>query len=183
MAIYMESYVSDFLKFSNCIISPILIGEYGFMKYFQDQTIEPFTLFIEERHWLEIIHPGPAKDTEQHEKEERSGQFISCPEPINEQISPGIGQPASVIHPPIHSESIKQWVRNNEEDKVISYHLSSPDCKFCDPLGSYTELCFQKALGLIELFILSSFWGMRSIPIHVLILLSYSPIYFEDQLQ
>jgi hypothetical protein len=34
IAIYMESYVSYFLKISNCIISPILMGEYGFMKEF-----------------------------------------------------------------------------------------------------------------------------------------------------
>jgi hypothetical protein len=34
IAIYMESYVSDFLKISNCIISPILTGKYGFMKDF-----------------------------------------------------------------------------------------------------------------------------------------------------
>ena len=34
IAIYMESYVSDFLKISNCIISPILMGEYGFLKDF-----------------------------------------------------------------------------------------------------------------------------------------------------
>jgi hypothetical protein len=34
IAIYMESYVSDFLKFSNSIISLILMGEYGFMKEF-----------------------------------------------------------------------------------------------------------------------------------------------------
>jgi hypothetical protein len=34
IAIYMESYVSDFLKISNCIISPILMGEYGFLKEF-----------------------------------------------------------------------------------------------------------------------------------------------------
>jgi hypothetical protein len=52
VAIYMESYVSNFLKFSNGIISPILIGEYGFMKYFQDQTIDPFPLFIKENHWV-----------------------------------------------------------------------------------------------------------------------------------
>jgi hypothetical protein len=52
VAIYMESYVSDVLKFSNGIISPILTGEYGFMKDFQDQTIDPFPLFIKEKHWV-----------------------------------------------------------------------------------------------------------------------------------
>jgi hypothetical protein len=145
------------------------------MKYFQDHTIEPFPLFIEERHWVEINHPGPAEDTEQHEKEELNVWFISCPEPVNEQISPGIGRPASVLHPPVHSESIKQRVRNNEEQEVISYQLSSPDCKFCDPVGSYMELCFQKTLETAELFIFSSFGGMGNIPSHVLILLSYLP--------
>jgi hypothetical protein len=103
----MESYVSYFLKFSNGIISSILTSEYGFMKYFQDQTIDPFPLFIKEKHWVEISHPGPAEDTEQHVKEELSGQFFSCPEPVNEQISPSISQPASVLHPHVHSEKIK----------------------------------------------------------------------------
>jgi hypothetical protein len=32
ITIYMETYVSDFLKISNCIISLILMGEYGFLK-------------------------------------------------------------------------------------------------------------------------------------------------------
>jgi hypothetical protein len=114
------------------------------MKDFQDHTIEPFPLFIKERHWVEINHPGPAKYTEQHEKEDLNVQFISCPEPVNEKISPGIDHPASILHPPIHSESIKQRVRNNEEQELIYYHLSSRHCKFCDPMGSYMELCFQK---------------------------------------
>jgi hypothetical protein len=33
-AALLESYVSDFMKISNCIISPILMGEYGFLKEF-----------------------------------------------------------------------------------------------------------------------------------------------------
>ena len=33
-AALLESYVSNFLKNSNCIISLILIGEYGFLKEF-----------------------------------------------------------------------------------------------------------------------------------------------------
>jgi hypothetical protein len=64
VTIYMESHVSYFLKFSNGIISSILTGEYGFMKDFQDQTIETFPLFIKEKNWVEINHPGPTKDTE-----------------------------------------------------------------------------------------------------------------------
>jgi hypothetical protein len=34
VAAYMESYVSGFLKILDCIISPIFMGEYGFMKEF-----------------------------------------------------------------------------------------------------------------------------------------------------
>ena len=94
------------------------------MKDFQDHTIKPFPLSIEERHWVEINHPGPAKDTEHHEKEELNVQFISCPELANEKMSPGIGRPASILHPHVHSKSIKQWVSNNEEQEVISYQLS-----------------------------------------------------------
>jgi hypothetical protein len=60
------------------------------IKDFQYHTIETFPLLIEERHWVKIIHPGPGEDTEQYEKEELNVQFISCPEPVNEKISPGI---------------------------------------------------------------------------------------------
>jgi hypothetical protein len=59
------------------------------MKDFQDQTIDPFSLFIKEKHWVEINHPGPTKDIEKHLNEELSGKFISCPGPVNEKISLG----------------------------------------------------------------------------------------------
>jgi hypothetical protein len=73
VAIYMESYISDFLKFSNCITSPILTGKYGVMKDFQDHTIEPFPLLIKEKHWVEISYPRLTEKTEHHVKEELSG--------------------------------------------------------------------------------------------------------------
>jgi hypothetical protein len=41
------------------------------------------------------------------EMEELKVQIISCPEPVNEQISPGINCPASVLYPPVHSENIE----------------------------------------------------------------------------
>jgi hypothetical protein len=149
VAIYMESYISDFLKFSNCITSPILTGEYGVMKDFQDHTIEPFPLLIKEKHWVEINYPRLAENTKQHVKEELSGQFISYPEPVIEQVSPGINQPASVLHPPVHSENITRRVSRNKGQELISYQLSSPDYKFCDPVGLYMELCvFQKHWSL-----------------------------------
>ena len=80
----MESYISYFLKFSNFITSPILTGEYGVMKDFQDHTIEPFPLLIKEKHRVGINYPRLAENTEQHVKEELSGHFISCPEPVIE---------------------------------------------------------------------------------------------------
>jgi hypothetical protein len=46
-------------------------------------------------------------ESHEGEKEELNGQFISYSEPVNKQVSPGISQPASVLHPPIHSENIK----------------------------------------------------------------------------
>jgi len=73
MAIYMERYISNFLKFSNCITSPILTGEYGVMNDFQDHTIQPFPLLIKEKHWVEINYPRLAENIEQHVKEELSG--------------------------------------------------------------------------------------------------------------
>jgi len=48
----MESYVSDFKKF-------------------QDLAIDTFPLFIEEKHCVEINHPGPEEDIQEHDKEER----------------------------------------------------------------------------------------------------------------
>ena len=102
----MESYISYFLKFSNCITSLILIGEYGVMKDFQDHTIEPFPLLIKEKHWVEIIYPRLAENTEKHVKEELSGQFISYPRPVIEKVSPSISHLASVLHPPVHSKNI-----------------------------------------------------------------------------
>jgi hypothetical protein len=88
------------------------------MKDFQDHTIEPFPLYIKEEHCVEINHLGPTKDTEQHDREKEPSmdiheetscsqladvigadkgemeelkvQFISCLEPVNEQVSPGI---------------------------------------------------------------------------------------------
>jgi hypothetical protein len=75
---------------------------------------------------VEISHPGHAEYQEQsfpmglvyddydsdpwesHEKEEGdpNGKFISCPEPVSEKPSPGISQPASVIHSPMLARDI-----------------------------------------------------------------------------
>jgi hypothetical protein len=109
------------------------------------------------------------------EMEELKVQFISCLEPANEKVSPGINRPSSVLYPPVHSENIDQHVSNHEEQEVISYQSSFPDYKFCDPVRLYMELCFPKALEPASLFILSSLRGMVGVPNHVLVLLSYLP--------
>jgi hypothetical protein len=50
------------------------------MKDFQDHTIEPFPLFNKEKHWVEINHPGPIEDIEQHVREKNP--FIDIHEDI-----------------------------------------------------------------------------------------------------
>jgi hypothetical protein len=55
------------------------------------------------------------------EMDELNVHFISCLEPVNEKISPGIIQPTSVLYPPVHSEDIKRRVSNIEVQEVFSY--------------------------------------------------------------
>jgi hypothetical protein len=87
-------------------------------------------------------------ESHEGEMEELNVQFISYLEPVNESISPGVSQPASFLHPPIHSENIKRRVRNNEGHEVISYQLSFPDYKFCDLGGYIWSYFFQKHWSL-----------------------------------
>jgi hypothetical protein len=57
-----------------------------------------------------LVYDGYESDPwESHEgeKEELNGQFISCPEPVNEKISPGISRPASIPHPVVRSENVE----------------------------------------------------------------------------
>jgi hypothetical protein len=109
------------------------------------------------------------------EKEEINVQLISCPSLINEQISPGISKPASILYPPVHAENIKQHVSNDEIKEVTFYQFSMPYYKFYDPVGLYMELNFPKASEPAKLIVLSAFGGIVSVPKHVFILLSYFP--------
>jgi hypothetical protein len=58
------------------------------------------------------------------ENEEINVQLISFPSLINEQISPGINKPASVLYPPVHVENIKQHVSNDEIKEVTFTSLA-----------------------------------------------------------
>jgi hypothetical protein len=114
VAIYMESYISEFLKCSYSISPPILTSEYFVMKDFQDHAMEPVPLLIEERPRVEISSSKLAVSTKQHKEEGLSGQLISYPEPVFGQVSPGIIQPVSVHRPPVHPEHIMPWENNSK---------------------------------------------------------------------
>jgi hypothetical protein len=57
----------------------------------------------------------------EREKEELNVHLISCSALVNEQISPGISQPASILYPHVHDENIKQQVSNDAMKEIISY--------------------------------------------------------------
>lgn len=175
VAIYMESYISEFLKCSYSISPPILTSEYFVMKDFQDCAMELVPLLIEERPRVEIISSKLAVSTEQHKEEGLSQKLISYPEPVFGQVSPGIIQPVSVHRPPVHPEHIMPWANNSKGQEMLYGKLGSPDIRYCDPVGSYMELYFPKALEPIHFFPFSAFGGMDSMLNLVFILLSYLP--------
>jgi hypothetical protein len=170
VAIYMESYISDFLKCSYSIGSPILIVEYCVMKDFQD-----LTLLIKENPWVEITSTRLVGSIEKHKYEGLSGHLISYPELVFEQVSPHINQPISVLCPLVHSEDIRPQVNNHEGQEMFSNQLSSPDIRYYDPMGSYIEFFFPKALEPINIFPFPVFGGMDIILSLVFILMSYLP--------
>jgi hypothetical protein len=175
VAICMESYISDFSKCSNNISPPILTSEYCVMKDFQDHIIEHVPLLIKERPWVEISSTRLAGSTEQHKEEGISRQLISYPEPVCGQVSSGIGQPASVLRPLVHSEDIMPQVNNHGGQEMFSDQLNSHGIRYGDPVGSYMELFFPKALEPINLFPFSTFGGMDSMVNLIFICLSYLP--------
>jgi hypothetical protein len=146
----------------------------------EQTTFDGYPSEYDEEHSFSMVHvyddyESDPCESHEGEKEELNGQFISCPELVNEQISPGSSQPALVLYPLVHSENIERRVSNNEVHEVIYYQLSFPDYKFCDLVGFYMKLYFPKALDPAKLFILLSFRGIYSVLRHVLIPLSYLP--------
>ena len=55
------------------------------------------------------------------ENEELNVHLISFSTLVNEKISPGISQPASILYLPVHSENTNQKVSDNEVKGLISY--------------------------------------------------------------
>jgi hypothetical protein len=132
MVIQMESYISDFLECSIDINPPILAREYCVMKYFQDHIIEPIPLLIKERPWVEINSTRLAKSTEQCKERGSSGQLISYPEPVCEQVSSGTDQPPSVLRPLVHSEG-------REEDFPV-FMVDAPNTPFEEIIEDFLDV-------------------------------------------
>ena len=142
--------------------------------FLHDISHDVFTFWIEEkdRETVPFLQDGGVQE---EPKEQLSAHFIVYPEPVYGQVSSGIGQPASVLHPLVHSEDIMPQVNNHEGREMFSDQLNSPGIIYCDPVGAYMEWCFPKALEPINLFPFSAFGGMNNIPSLVFILLTYLP--------
>jgi hypothetical protein len=128
------------------------------MKDFQDHTIDPFSLFIKEKHWVEINHPRPSEDTEQHVKEKHP--FIDIHEEIyfpqladviradKEEVDK---QPASTFHSPVLSIDIQPDVSSCKIEHVLCYQPSKFRPLFYDPVGEDSITQQAKALELLVL--------------------------------
>jgi hypothetical protein len=109
------------------------------------------------------------------EKEELNVQLIPSPTLVNEHMSHGISNLASILYPPVRAENIKQSMSSEEIKEVNVFQFSMPYYKFYEPVGLYMELRFPKTLEPAKLFFLSSLGGIVSVPKHDFILLSYFP--------
>jgi hypothetical protein len=64
-------------------------------------------------------------ESHEGEKEEPNEQFISCSEPVSEQSSPGISQPASTVHSPALAKDIQPCVNNCGTEHVFCHQPSN----------------------------------------------------------
>jgi hypothetical protein len=133
-----------------------------------------FTFGMEEkdRETVPFLQDGRVQE---EPEEQLSAHFIVYPEPVCGKVSSGIGQPAFVLHPLVHSEDIMPQVNNHGGQEMFSDQLNSPGIIYCDPVGSYMELCFPKALEPINLFPFSTFRDMDIMINLIFIWLSYLP--------
>jgi hypothetical protein len=66
----------------------------------------------------------PWESHEEEPEEQQKGWFISCPEPVSEQPSSEISQPASTSHSPALTRNIQQCVSSCVAEKVVCYQFS-----------------------------------------------------------
>jgi hypothetical protein len=94
------------------------------MKDFQDHTIDPFPLYIKEKHCVEINHPRSAEDIKQHVKEKQPSIEI-CFHQLTDVIRGGKGvvdqQPAPTFHSPLFSTNIQPYVSSCKADQDFFY--------------------------------------------------------------
>jgi hypothetical protein len=175
----LETYVFGSPAYDEEVISNTDQGQLIFYEYpSEDDEEKSFFMASLEPRSMVLVYDNYGSDPwESHggEKKELNVQLISSLTLTNEQISPRISKPASILYTPIHAENIKQHVSNDEIKEVTFYQFSMPYYKFYNHVGLYMELNFPKALEPAKLIILSSFGGIVSIPKHVFILLSYIP--------
>jgi hypothetical protein len=94
---------------------------------------------------------------EEPEKQEKE-KFISCSEPVSEQSSPQIIQPALASHPPMSTRDIQPCVRSYVIEQVACYKVSRFFPWSYEPVKEYMELYFLHVLKPPS-FILTSALG------------------------
>jgi hypothetical protein len=148
------------------------------MQDFQEHTTEPYPLFIKEKYYEEINHPEQHDEEQsfptvpvyddyesdpwesyEEEKEQQKGQFISCPEPVSEQPSSEVSQPASASHPPELAREIQQCVSSCVAEKAACYKFSGVCRLSYEPVKEYMELYFLHVLKPPSFILTSSLGG------------------------
>jgi hypothetical protein len=88
----------------------------------------------------------PWKSHEEEPKDHQKGWFISCREPVSEQPSSEISQPASASHSPGLSRDIHPCVSSCVA-QLVSCYKSSRVCRLdYEPVKEYMELYFLHVL-------------------------------------
>jgi hypothetical protein len=116
------------------------------MKDFQDHTIDPFPLYIKEKHCVEIIHLGSTKDIRQHVKEKQPSIEIFCHQ-LTDVIREGKGevdqQPTSAFHSPMLSTNIQPYVSSVKQRRLSVINLVGFITYFMTLWGSTWSFIFS----------------------------------------
>jgi hypothetical protein len=154
------------------------------MQDFQENTTEPYPLFLKEDYHEEINHPCSVVITEQHdeeqnfhmghvyddyesnpwesqeeEEEQQEEQFISCSEPFCEQPPPKISQTTPASHLPVLAKYIQQCVSSCVVEEAAYYKFFRIYYSFYEPVNEYMEWHFLHVLELPYFISTSSFEG------------------------
>jgi hypothetical protein len=85
-------------------------------------------------------------------KRSKEEQFISCPEPVSEQPSSEVSQPASFSHPPVPTRDIQPCVSSCVTEQVACYKFSGVCRLAYEPVKEYMELYFLHVLKPAQLY-------------------------------